>query len=1110
MQFNLHDLHFTMRMLLIGMIGVLSLTEMLFAADVRAQILDRKISVELRAGTMTQALHTLANEKVYIAFDDTEFDLSKKRINAKTFSHTPVRDVLTYLFAGSGLIFKESGAYIMLEKKVPQRPGTISGKIYDERGLPLAGANIRVPENGRTVQARVDGSYQLELPAGTYQIEISYVSYQTQRVQGVRVRAGQATPLDVSMRIAKQQLEDVVVTVNFKQAAVAGLYAVQKNAASVTDGISAEQIARTPDNDIGQVLKRVTGITTVNNSRVVVRGMSDRYNQAMLDGVTIPSTSMNRRDFSFDIIPTAMVSAIVVNKTATPDVSSEFSGGQISVNTLAIPDQNFTSVQVGLGGNSQTTGKDFYRLGERTNSEFFGFFDPSAKAPKDIQSWNFGGSELPPPGISTDPDIPGATEGQHLIGENSPLYRSFDAIAQSKRFSADNLKLYRYKAAPNQNYLFGLGRVYRLGNGLRLGFSASASLRTEHQTTPFNNVRGSSYAGGVHYIDSTGLGQNGAGMAYRFNSISGLLANLGLQGERMEISLKNMYSRTYNNTFFDAVRLNYEDVTLAPNLEQYQQPQAMSLQQHQLNGSFKLPWNVKMDALFAYNKIKQQILDERKLEYRLTTSIGDRHYFQTPNIWDPARSGGTNTPFDYRMWADVNEDDFNWGLNFARPIVAEGAISTLFRTGYQGWTKRRDLSITRMIPYTARGSMIEQPYEVVLNPENMGSALNQAYYWAENTNGSIFNGRIDIHALYVMADQKLWHKLRLVYGLRGELFRLNNSQEELLDRQYTNQDELIQYRRAVSEKGWRWLPSLNATYEVTPRFNIRGSYARTAIRPDFRESSFFGFYDYELDGNISGDRVESTIVDNVDARLEWYPSPGELVSLTGYYKYLDRPIELIKIAGTNQYAFTNMASATNLGLELELRKNFSFLGSSPWLRDLFVFGNGSLLRSEVDALSQWRYVIQADGSNILMQTEEGVQDRPLLGQSPWLLNAGLGYWGEYMGLTASYNQRGYRTNITHTNPNLVEYEQAPRQLDAQIYARFLKKKLEMKLNMANILNEWAIYYTNTTGYTEINQEGGGWIPVEGKSNRYRKEDGDNLVYRRKEGQRFNLSLTYSF
>src|SRR5690606_30212193 len=157
--------------------------------------------------------------------------------------------------------------------------------------------------------------------------------------------------------------------------------------------------------------------------------MSDRYNQAMLDGVSIPSTSMNRRDFSFDIIPTEMVSSVVVNKTATPDVSSEFSGGQVSVNTLDIPDENFMSIQIGSGINSQAIGKDFYRLGERKNAEYFGLFDKSAELPEGMLSWQFPSNiEIPPPGNDQTGEF-------DLIPGNGIPYSSLDAVAQSKRLS---------------------------------------------------------------------------------------------------------------------------------------------------------------------------------------------------------------------------------------------------------------------------------------------------------------------------------------------------------------------------------------------------------------------------------------------------------------------------------------------------------------------------------------------------------------------------------------------------------------------------------------------------------------------------------------------------
>ncbi len=990
----------------------------------------------------------------------------------------------------------------------PQQPGRISGKIMDNRGETLAGATVKVVELNRSAQSAVDGSYSFQLAAGAYTIEVSYLGYQTKRVTGVNIRAGEMTPLAISLSVSTAELGTVTVTAGYKKASVEGLYAAQKNAASVTDGISAEQIARTPDNDMGQVLKRISGLTTINNRNVVVRGMSDRYNQAMLDGVAIPSTSMNKRDFSFDIIPTEMVSSVVVNKTATPDVSSEFSGGQVSINTLDIPDRNFTSIQVGSGFNSQSIGSDIYQLGQRHASEYFGFFDKSAKQPEGILSWSFQNEDVPPPGI------PGSnTDDMELYPGAGIPYSSLDAVGQSKRLSAEPLKLHKTSGRPNQNYRFSLGRVYNFADGMRFGFSASASLRNDQQLYEFNNLRGTPF-GGAQYADSTKYGYNGAGKSFRFNSNSGLVANLGLQGSGFKVVLKNMYARTYSNNYNEAVRLNYPDLghNPKPYKEQYQLPEAMALQQHQLSGEYQLPWDIKATGMVAFNKITQRILDERKFKYQLTMQLGDQYYFQTPNIANHGQAGTDALSEDSRMWTHVDEMDYNWAAGFSKTFGTGKAVSTLVKLGYQGYDKQRDLNILRMIPFSSRGSLIEAPYEEVLDPANMGSGVNQAYYWAQQTNGPVFDGRIQSHSVYVMADQKLWDKLRLVYGVRGESFELNSSQEDMLKRLYgPNPDEFISFRKGVMENGWRWLPSVNATYEVTGTFNVRSSYSRTVIRPDFRESSFFGFYDYELDANISGDRVESTLIDNVDVRLEWYPSPGEIVSLTGYHKYLDRPIELIMNPAfqSGQYTMTNMESATNLGLEMEFRKHLGFLGDQPWWEDIFVYGNGSLLKSKVKVMSPWMAeVIDDQGNSEFRQQRLGEQDRPLLGQSPWLLNLGMGYWGDQFGATASYNQRGYRTNLTAAIENAVEYEKAPGQLDAQLYARFFKKRAELKLNMANLLNKWTFFYRNSELMTGGGEESD-WVHHKG-DNKFNKEDGDTIMYRRKEGQRISLSLTYNF
>src|SRR5690606_6617223 len=172
--------------------------------------------------------------------------------------------------------------------------------------------------------------------------------------------------------------KEVVVTANYRKASVEGLYALQKNNAALSDGISAEQIRVTPDNNAAQVLKRVSGLTVQDDKFVTVRGLSDRYNNVLLNGAALPSTEPNRRNFSFDIIPSGLIDNIIVNKTATPDMPAEFAGGLVQVTTKDIPDDNYASVTVGSGYNTNTIGRDMYST-KRGGNDYLGYVDGTHK-----------------------------------------------------------------------------------------------------------------------------------------------------------------------------------------------------------------------------------------------------------------------------------------------------------------------------------------------------------------------------------------------------------------------------------------------------------------------------------------------------------------------------------------------------------------------------------------------------------------------------------------------------------------------------------------------------------------------------------------------------------
>ncbi|MCW3463008.1 TonB-dependent receptor domain-containing protein [Chitinophaga nivalis] len=1100
-----------------------------FLLHVHAHTFAQRISMNRQHSTIHAVLEDIRKQAKYDFFYDMDLFNRAKPVSIQVREAT-VEQVLNIIFKGQPYSYTIDNKMVVITKAdaavntapqvIRQQSGRIGGKVLDDRGGALPGASVKIVQSNQAVQSGIDGSYSFSIAPGSYTVEVSYISFQTRRITQVAVKAGQLTSLNIVLVPSTRTLGQVVVTGSYKKESVAGLYAAQKNAASVTDGISAEQISRTPDNDMGQVLKRVTGLTTVNNRSVVVRGMSDRYNQAMLDGVVIPSTSQNRRDFSFDIIPTEMVSTVVVNKTATPDVSAEFSGGQVSVNTIDIPEKNFTTIQYGIGGNAQAIGKDFYRLGKRQTSEYFGFFDKSSKMPDGIKTWQWNNrsSQLDaPPGYNlTDPELNGTPLNPMESGD-AVKYNDLDAIAQSKRLNSDAMRQYRYKVSPNQNMRFSIGRTYDLKNNKRFGFAAAANFRNEQNIVTFNNVRGSIKGG---YLDSTGLGDNGAGTSYRFNSSGGLVANMGLQGNGFKIALKNMYARTYSDNYNESIQKAHDDSNPIASKLVYQLPEAMSLQQHQLIGSYQLPWKIKAEGMFTINKIRQEILDERKLSYRLTAIIGDKPYFQTPGLMTHSNASVKAALNDWRMWTRINETDYNWSAAFSRKFGEEKSVSTLVKFGYQAWSKKRSLDLYKMAPWTRSWTVgttnqlappIEINYDQLLSSENIGNGNGQAYYYADALGGRFYNGEMSSHALYLMADQKLWNNLRLVYGVRAEYFGLNSKQEEVYKRRYNKEpdpNDQLRHMFGVKENNWRFLPSINVTYSLTPQFNIRGSYSKTVIRPDFREVGMFGMYDFELDGYVYGEHVQSTLIDNIDMRLEWYPSPGEIISITGYYKKLDNPIELVHSGGSD-YTFANMENAKNLGLELEIRKDFTFLSNRDWAKNLFIHANGTLLKSKVNVLSQWQWINNPETQVAeRVQTRYPNQDRPLIGQSPWLLNVGLGYWGDYFGATVSYNHRGPRTNLANVNMNRVEYELAPKQLDAQFYARFFKKKVEVKFNLANLLDDWTRYYMNVHDYKSDDTKF--YVLEPGKSVKYRKADGDIITYRKKEGRRFSLSVSYNF
>jgi hypothetical protein len=241
--------------------------------------------------------------------------------------------------------------------------GSITGAIFDERtGEKLVGVNVVVVGSSRGAATDLNGKYTIaNLDPGVYSLRITYVGYTTKVITDATVRADESLKLDVSVMSEAIIGQEVTVTAERVISTEAAVLADRKKSATIGDGISSEQVKRAPDATSGDALKRVTGVSVVDNKFVFIRGVTDRYNQTTLDGSSVATTESGKKGFSFDLVPANLLDNMVVVKSATPDLPGDFSGGLVQINTLDFPDRRVAKITLASSSNSNTTAQPIYR-----------------------------------------------------------------------------------------------------------------------------------------------------------------------------------------------------------------------------------------------------------------------------------------------------------------------------------------------------------------------------------------------------------------------------------------------------------------------------------------------------------------------------------------------------------------------------------------------------------------------------------------------------------------------------------------------------------------------------------------------------------------------------
>jgi outer membrane receptor protein involved in Fe transport len=198
---------------------------------------------------------------------------------------------------------------------------------------------------------------------------------------------------------------------------------------------------------------------------------------------------------------------------------------------------------------------------------------------------------------------------------------------------------------------------------------------------------------------------------------------------------------------------------------------------------------------------------------------------------------------------------------------------------------------------------------------------------------------------------------------------------------------------------------------------------------------------------------------NYDLRYELYPKAGEAITFGVFYKDFTDPIEFrldpASNADSRRYFYQNAISAKTIGLEIEVRKGFDFISEA--LKNFSFFGNYTYLRSEVVF------------NDLSASNKEVKANRPLQGQSPYLVNLGLQFSSPKFNASVLYNRVGERLTLVGNDEFPNVYERPRNQLDLQLSKRILADKGELKLNVADILNNAFYFYENIdqkTAFTE--------------------------------------------
>lgn len=758
-------------------------------------------------------------------------------------------------------------------QSLSQQYGNISGKLSDSTSAePVVWANIMVSNTNLGTTSDLSGKFEIKnIPTGTYDIIVSCIGYSRKVLKNVKIEENKTFIINLLLTPELIQSQEVVIEANTINNSELAILQAQKKANRIQVGISSEQIKKSSDVIASDVMRKIIGVSIVDNKYIYIRGVSDRYNNAFLNGVRLSSTEVDKKSFAIDLIPANFIENIFVAKSSTPDIPGDFAGGVVQINTNDFPTERLFKFSFGSSWNALTTNKNFTRY---------------TPGPKDWLGYDNNYRTIPK-------NFPETLNG--LSQENK---NELALLLNNDLWSLKNIR-----APLNSNFQICYGNSHNIFEK-HLGYIFNLTYRKSYSNA---NI-------GIADYDDSGLRYQYSGNKYKDYVMLGGLANVSLKFSNYhKIGFKGVFSNVGEDAIVMLEGLN----NFLQNQERLISMQYVSRKTLNLQIEGEHYWerkeNISMQWRVSGSTSENNEPDHRRIIYAKSLELPDSKFeAQIPyNTSSPNSSS--------RFYSNSNDNNRNFEFSISFPI-------------YKLKIKLGGLLSKSERIFKARNFVYTMPvYNPVLTQldinnlfkyENIGHITGlqfDEYYDRRNR----YEVSQDLLSSFIMLDLKqsiFKQNLRIVGG-----FRIENSHQKLFSGNLQNEDINTEF------KSIDFLPSINTIFNFDQHTNLKLAYSRSINKPELREIAPFSFYDFSTKLTTYGNpNLKNAIINNYDVYLEFFPALDELISIGYFYKYFINPIEKIvvpTVALAGERTFKNAPKAINKGFELEIKKNLAFLGT---------------------------------------------------------------------------------------------------------------------------------------------------------------------------------------